>query len=450
MILFRVSLILTLLIGVLILNFLKNRGLRSFLSLLLIIPVLIQNFLLIIFSFLNDTVQILGINIYQPILENSWFNISLAIFSCYFGVFISNLFYKKNSIDNFSSFKLEILFKSKFIRNLFCLASISWFVQMFFNQILIIPVLSSFIVFFFQILFIGPAFAGYYRNQYKLPSQLFLFSWILSIPHSLSIGDRGFLFLPIGMYVLGYFSASNWKKKRKIIFLSILFFPIVILSSAALEAVRYDIRFSTGSDFLGMFHLITSYVKSFDLTYLNDALSIGMARLIQWSNFVAPAVVPTVQPFKHFDNFFTELTFIFSSFNPLESDNQERAIQIVESGMFYGSAKYIGYDISHGFTVPYPGIAEGWVRFGFIGVFIYYFLFSKLLDLYYLYFKYIFRSPNILYISILLASTLVGFKSYEYQVAFLLKLLLQVFVIANIITIIYIGILRKNINEKKL
>lgn len=447
MILFRLSLIITLLIGILVLNYLKKESLRSFLSLLLLIPILIQNLLLIVFSFLNETIQILGINIYQPILENSWLNISLAIISCYLGIFFANINYKKKNEAFFSTFNLDILFNSKYLRLLLCFASVSWFVQMFFNQILIIPILSSFIVFFFQILFLGPAFAGYFKTQYKLPSQLFLLSWILSIPHSLSIGDRGFLFLPIGMYVLGYFAASNWKKRKRIIFLSILIFPIIILSSAALEAVRYNVRFSSGSDFLGMFHLIISYVNSFDFAYLNDALSIGMARLIQWSNFVAPAVVPSIQPFKHFDNIFTELSFIFSSFNPLESDNQERAIQIVESGMFYGSAKYIGYDISHGFTVPYPGIAEGWVRFGFVGVFFYYFIFSKLLHLYFLYFKCIFKSPRIVYFAIILASTLVGFKSYEFQIAFLLKLLFQVFILANIFSIIYIGVLRKRRDE---
>lgn len=447
MILFRLSLIITLLIGILVLNYLKKASLRSFLSLLLLIPILIQNLLLIIFSFLNETIQILGINIYQPILENSWLNISLAIISSYLGIFFANINYKKKNDDFFSTFNLDILFNSKYLRLLLCFASVSWFVQMFFNQILIIPILSSFIVFFFQILFLGPAFAGYYKTHYNLPSQLFLLSWILSIPHSLSIGDRGFLFLPIGMYVLGYFAASNWKKRKRIIFLSILIFPIVILSSAALEAVRYNVRFSSGSDFIGMFHLIISYVNSFDFAYLNDALSIGMARLIQWANFVAPAVVPSIQPFKHFDNIFTELSFIFSSFNPLESDNQERAIQIVESGMFYGSAKYIGYDISHGFTVPYPGIAEGWVRFGFVGVFFYYFIFCKLLHLYFLYFKCIFKSPIIVYFAIILASTLVGFKSYEFQISFLLKLLLQVFILANIFSIIYIGVLRKRRDE---
>lgn len=447
MILFRLSLIITLLIGFLVLNYLKKASLRSFLSLLLLIPILIQNLLLIIFSFLNETIQILGINIYQPVLENSWFNISLAIISCYSGILFSNISFEKRKADFISRFNNDILFNSKYLRFLLCFASVSWFVQMFFNQILIIPILSSFIVFFFQILFLGPAFAGFYREQYKLPSQLFLLSWILSIPHSLSVGDRGFLFLPIGMYFLGYFAASNSKKRKKIILLSILIFPIVILSSAALEAVRYNVRFSSGSDFLGMFQLITTYVNSFDFAYLNDALSIGMARLIQWSNFVAPSVVPSLQPFKHFDNFFTELFFIFSSFNPLESDNQERAIQIVESGMFYGSAKYIGYDISHGFTVPYPGIAEGWVRFGFVGVFIYYFVFCKLLHLYFFYFKYIFKSPRIVYFAIILASTLVGFKSYEFQISFLLKLLLQVFILANIFSIIYIGVLRKRRDE---
>ena len=256
MILFRLSLIITLLIGILVLNYLKKESLRSFLSLLLLIPILIQNLLLIVFSFLNETIQILGINIYQPILENSWLNISLAIISCYLGIFFANINYKKKNEAFFSTFNLDILFNSKYLRLLLCFASVSWFVQMFFNQILIIPILSSFIVFFFQILFLGPAFAGYFKTQYKLPSQLFLLSWILSIPHSLSIGDRGFLFLPIGMYVLGYFAASNWKKRKRIIFLSILIFPIVILSSAALEAVRYNVRFSSGSDFLGMFHLI--------------------------------------------------------------------------------------------------------------------------------------------------------------------------------------------------
>jgi hypothetical protein len=444
MILFRTCLIITLLIGILVLRYLKKRGLRSFLSLLLILPILLQNLLLIIYSFLNETIQVLGNNIFQPVLENSCLNIFLAILSCYFGIFISNLNFKTLKPDNFSEFNYNILFKSKYLKFLLCLASISWFVQMFFNQILVIPIISSFFIFFSQILFIGPAFAGFYRNKYKLPSQLFFLTWIISIPNSFSTGDRGFLFLPIGLFILGFFSASQWKMKRKIIFISFFIFPIVILISAGIEAVRYNIRFSTGNDLIGMYRLISSYLTSFDFSYINEVLSIGLARLIQWSNFVAPAVVSTIQPFKYFDNFLTEITFIFSSFNPLESDNQTRAIQIVESGMFYGSAKYIGYEVVHGYTVPYPGIAEGWVRFGFIGVFFYYYIFCKLLVLYYSYFKKLFRSPRILYFSIILASTLVGFKSYEYQIAFLLKVLLQVFIIANFISVLYISLLRKN------
>lgn len=448
MILFRISLLTTFMAGMLSLFYLKKKGLRYLLPLLFIIPVLLQNALLIVFSFLNESVKILGINIFQPALENYWLNISVALLSCYLGIFISSINFRTNKINNYTKFNLKILFESKSMKILFCMASISWFVQMVFNEIIVIPIISSFIVFFFQILFIGPGFAGFFKNKYRTPSQLFFYSWISSIPHSLAEGNRGFLFLPIGIYIIGYFAASNWVKKKRIILFSILLFPIVILCSAALEAVRYNIRFSnSGGDIVGMYQLIIDYITSFDFAYINEALSLGMSRLIQWSNFVAPAVVPSIQPYKYFSDFITEIAFIFSSFNPLESDNQERAIAIVESGMFYGSAKYIGYDVSHGYTVPFPGIAEGWVRFGFLGVFLYYFLFCKFLDLYYKYFKAVYKSPLILYLSIILASTLVGFKSYEYQISFLLKLLIQVFFVSNILALTYISLIRKLFNE---
>jgi len=441
--LFQILLFFNLIFGIFVFKKIISRSIRYFLISLLLVPILAQNFLLLIYSFLNESIQIGGINVFSPRLEESSISISFALLMSYSGIYIPVI--KEKKIEklngwNFKNIKIE---NDKNLQKLLLISSLSWTLNFVVN-LYYIPLITPFISFFSQSLYLGPAFAGFYFNRFRKPGLLFLLGWLAILPSIMAVGNRGLVFIPLGLFFIGLFLASSLKKKMVLIFINIAIFPFVLFSMAIMEAVRYNIRFD-GGGITDMFNLIFDFVSSLELDSMKIIFSTGLERLIQWSNFVAPAVIPSENPFKLFNGFTEELINIFG-FSGLNSDNQSRAIEIADSDFFYGSAKYIGYQVVHGYTVPYPGIAEGWTRFGWLGVLFNYSLFSFLIIKYSDYFISKFLSNNFFIVSIIFAASICSLRSYEYQISFLIKLLIQVFLFLNMVIFIR-RLFKKSVNR---
>lgn len=441
--LFQILVFFNLVFGILVFKKVLSRSIRYFLISLLLVPILAQNFLLLIYSFLNESIQIGGINIFSPRLEESSISISFALFMSYCGIYIPII--KEKKIDklndwNFKNIKVE---NDKNLRKLLLISSFSWTLN-FIANLYYVPIITPFINFFSQALYLGPAFAGFFFNRFRKPGILFLSGWAAILPSIMAVGNRGLVFIPLGLFFIGIFLASSFKNKIILIFINIIIFPFVLFSMAIIEAVRYNIRFD-GGGIADMFNLIFDFVSSLELDSMKIIFSTGLERLIQWSNFVAPAVIPSENPYKFFSGFLEELINIFG-FSGLNSDNQSRAIEIADSDFFYGSAKYIGYQVTHGYTVPYPGIAEGWTRFGWFGVLFSYSILSILVIKFSDFFIYRFNSLNYFVTAIYFSASICSLRSYEFQIVFLIKLLIQVFLFLNIAFFIR-GLLKKSIKR---
>jgi hypothetical protein len=441
--LFQILLFFNLIFGIFVFKKIISRSIRYFLVSLLLVPILVQNFLLLIYSFLNESIQIGGINIFSPRLEESSISISFALLMSYSGIYIPII--KEKNIEklngwNFKNINIE---NDKNLQKLLLISSISWTLN-FIANLYYLPLITPFVSFFSQSLYLGPAFAGFYFNRFRKPGLLFLLGWLAILPSIMAVGNRGFVFIPLGLFFIGLFLASSLKKKMVLIFINFAIFPFVLFSMAIIEAVRYNIRFD-GGGITDMYNLIFDFVSSLELDSLKIIFSTGLERLIQWSNFVAPAVIPSENPYKFFNGFAEELINIFG-FSGLNSDNQSRAIEIADSDFFYGSAKYIGYQVVHGYTVPYPGIAEGWTRFGWLGVLFNYALFTFLIIKYSDFFIRKYLSNNFFIVSIIFGASICSLRSYEYQISFLIKLLIQVFLFLNV-TIFIRRLIKKSVNR---
>ena len=426
---FQILLFFNLIFGIFVFNKLLKRSVRYFLSSLFVLPILVQNFLLLIYSTLNESILITGINSFVPRLEESSLSISIALLMSYCGIYLP--IFNEREIEKLNgwSFKnIEIENEQK-LQKLLLISSVSWTINFLVN-LYYFPIITPFINFVSQSLFLGPAFAGFFFNRFRKPGILFLLGWILILPSIMTTGNRGFLFIPLGLFFIGVFLSSTLKSKVILIFLSILIFPFVLFLMAIIEAVRYNIRFD-GGGLIDMLNLVLDFVSSLELDSMKIIFSTGLERLIQWSNFVAPAVIPNENPYKYFNGFIDELIYIFG-FSGFNLDNQSRAIEIADSDYFYGSARYIGYQVVHGYTVPYPGIAEGWTRFGWFGVFINYSMFSFLIIKFSDFFIERFLSVRYFIVAIIFSSAICSLRSYEYQITFLIKLLMQVFLFLNI------------------
>jgi hypothetical protein len=425
---FQILIFFNLIFGIFVFNNLLKRSIRYFLSSLFVLPILVQNFLLLIYSTLNESIIITGINSFVPRLEESSQSISIALLMSYCGIYLPIFNEKKIEKLNGWNFKNIKIEDEEKLQKLLLIASVSWTINFLVN-LYYIPIITPFVNFVSQSLFLGPAFAGFFFNRFRKPGILFLLGWILMLPSITTIGNRGFLFIPLGLFFIGIFLSSRLKSKIILIFLNILIFPFVLFLMAVIEAVRYNIRFD-GGGLIDMLNLVADFVSTLELDSMKIIFSTGLERLIQWSNFVAPAVIPNENPYKFFNGFIDELFVIFG-FNGLNFDNQSRAIEIADSDFFYGSAKYIGYQVVHGFTVPYPGIAEGWTRFGWFGVLFYYSIFSMIIIKFSDYFIKRYLSIKYFIVAIFFSAAICSLRSYEYQISFLIKLLLQVFLFLN-------------------
>ena len=97
-----------------------------------------------------------------------------------------------------------------------------------------------------------------------------------------------------------------------------------------------------------------------------DGVTRGVGRMIMWSNVVALNESPRNIPYRGFANFWEEVVFLNQS--TLFRNATDYLDESIDRDFGLGGARLYGFSISSGGSVPFPVLADGWSRGGYLGV----------------------------------------------------------------------------------
>jgi hypothetical protein len=97
-----------------------------------------------------------------------------------------------------------------------------------------------------------------------------------------------------------------------------------------------------------------------------EGVATGIGRMIMWSNVVSLNYAPDSIPYRGFSDFWDE--FIFLNSSTLFRDSEDYFDESLTRDFGIGGAKLLGFSVSTGGSVPFPILADGWLRAGLGGI----------------------------------------------------------------------------------
>jgi hypothetical protein len=239
---------------------------------------------------------------------------------------------------------------------------------------------TSHIAFFFRVLYRGlffmPFVAGLYWNRSKLVQLVWWGCLTMNMGLAFLTGSRGYGFLPLGCYGLG-FIVQQTTRSRRFFWITIglsCTVPLILLGGL-IQVLRDDV----GRTSLTSMHpgevlqdidaasgkSLQNNVNTWDAAQ-NNALWIGLSRLLDWSLVAVPNMSPEIVPYRGYADYFDELESMLSI--PGLGIFPDLGFNSVMLAVPYGFNVYLDSNTNPGFhggtTVPFNMVADSWSRGG--------------------------------------------------------------------------------------
>lgn len=274
---------------------------------------------------------------------------------------------------------------------------------------------------------------------------LWILALVISFVFHVIQGSRGYAVYPIVFLLVGLIlSVSDNKKemrKRIIVYTSVMILFMPLFS----KIQDYRIALGRGVDvsvesFENMVDYLVSDGPSADE---KTGLSKNVSRFVIGANFATTSLSPGVIPHFGFKGMDDEIK---SMFTLVGSDNVD-SYREKRSELNYGTgiaARY-GFNITELNSVEFPLFADAYARFGYIGIFVYFYLFSFLFCKLELYVRRLCLSNSVLGVLLLTLLVYNGSLSYGSSYSTLGKVL-----IFRGLFITFVAAIIAKISEKKI
>lgn len=369
---------------------------------------------------------------------------SLAVFVANVGILIGNML--SNRIVHVK-YNYSIENQMKMLINRYNVHYISIFFMLVFSFSILTSLNVSYIVAVFALTFsFCPIFVGFmWRMLSKTDKALWVIVLTVNMLFHALQGSRGTAFFPIIFAIVGYIiSIKNNKyllRKRLISFVLIgaISMPVLSFISAFREinGRGLDVSFDT-------FNQMVSFAQNSSKTIDDDdGINQSLGRMLIHANVSTPLLTPYPVPYRDFECFKDEIVSIFSLSG--ESGSKQNRFERGEMGYGTGVATKYGYHVNEWTSVEWPIFADGFSRFGYIGLFIYSIIFAFFLSWLEKKSKNIWSSNALLSLIFHLFILYNGVLSYMYSYYAFMKLLVFRLPLVIIIVWIFSLIVRKNI-----
>lgn len=219
--------------------------------------------------------------------------------------------------------------------------------------------------------------AGYFWSRLnKNVKNLWVIALAITFIFHMIQGSRGYALYPVIFFLVGQILSMTDKKAiiRRVTIYSIIF---VMFSPVFSKIQDYRIALGRGLDVsTESFNAMIDYLMSDNVSSEDDktGLSKSISRFVIGTNFATVTLSPSPIPYSGFKGVPAEMK---SMITLVGSDNVD-SYRANRADLDYGvgiAARY-GFHITEFNSVEYPLFADAAARFGYLGLFIYFFLFS--------------------------------------------------------------------------
>lgn len=275
-----------------------------------------------------------------------------------------------------------------------------------------------------------------------------VFLFINFVFHTMQ-GGRGNALFPIVFLIIGYVLSIKTNKilfkKRIVVFavIGVIIMPFLSFTAMFRENMGRGLDVNTQT-----LNLLLDYGGDYLVGNIKEeeghGVSRSIGRILIGANIVVPSLVPSTIPYRGTEAMGDEFFSIFKLGGAGGNESSLSARDQLKYGT--GVANNYGFRVNEYTSVEWPVFADGYSRFGIVGLWVYSFLFAYLLS-------YLEKRGKSLYSSNAFLATVVTFfflyngsLSYMYSYASFLKLLIFRLVFVVIITLVITPcVKRKNI-----
>lgn len=270
-----------------------------------------------------------------------------------------------------------------------------------------------------------PSFIGLFWTRLPKLHKIF---WCLSLTvnfifHAMQ-GSRGTAIFPVAFFVLGYLiyiSKDVALLKKRILMFSFIGF-LCLPCMTFIEDFRLNM--GRGLDVsMDNLKLLLNYRSEYNDEPADDhKIANSVSRLMIQANPATVYLTPDIVPYRYFDSMDSEIKSIFHFGG---EDGGER-YNSIRGGLGYGTgvANHYGFHVNEYNSVEWPIFADAFSRFGYIGIFIYSYLFALFLAYLEQRCKRIWYKNPLLSMSLLFFVLYNGCLSYMYSYYSFMKLLI--------------------------
>jgi len=243
---------------------------------------------------------------------------------------------------------------------------------------------TNIFAFFVRVLYRGvffmPFIAGLYWNRNRLVRLVWLECLTINMVLAFITGSRGYGFLPLGLYGLGFIVQQTTRSRRILWIVAGLAgaFPLLLLGGLIQvlrdEVGRTNLQSMRTGEIISHFgdaldQSVRNNVNTWDETQ-NSALWFGLSRLLDWSLIAVPNMSPGFIAYRGYGDFPSEIEGMFSVpgldiFPELGFDSRSLAIPY---GFGVSSELDVTTGLHVGTSVPFNIVADSWSRGGFFSL----------------------------------------------------------------------------------
>lgn len=374
-------------------------------------------------------------NDYGTMLKSAIVPFSFSILIANIGILIGNsfankLFHLKHNIS--LDKQLEVLVLNYNAHH------VSLFFLVVFSFSIITSLNVSYIIAVFALTFsFCPVFVGFlWRSLSRFDKCL----WILALSTNMAFhilqGSRGSALFPIIFAFIGYLisikSYVRLFKRRVLAFgiVAVLSMPLLSFVSAFREFYGrgLDVSWET------VVQMVDFAKKGSIVVEADNGINQSLGRMLIHANVATPYLTPKPVPYRGWDSFTEELNSIVSLKG--ESGRDQNRLERGDMGYGTGVATRYGFHVTEYTSVEWPIFADGFSRFGYIGLFLYSALFALFLSWIERKCKNLWNTNGLLSLVMHLFIIYNGALSYMYSYYAFMKLL--VFRLPLVIITIYI------------
>lgn len=228
----------------------------------------------------------------------------------------------------------------------------------------------------YRALLFMPFVAGMYWNRSRLPQLVWIFVLSVNMVFAFFTGSRGYGFFSLGFYALGFIVQQTTAMRRvkwTVVGLAGLI-PLVILSGL-IRNMRDEFGYVgiTNVQFSEVIRNINiAFQESKEASQLtweeapNDAVWIGLERLVDWTDVHAPNMSPDIVGYRGYGDFLDEFKSLasFTKLGIFPFWNYPSTEYAQMYGFYVNVDRENSGEVTSSTAVPFNILADAWSRFG--------------------------------------------------------------------------------------